>query len=246
MSICVRYYFFAIISFLPALVKADMYVVVVGIANYQHISRLNLSENDALTISRLYKTKTNNVITITGRYATRANIIKAMSDQYQRAKENDMIVFYFSGHGYKGGFCPYNMGRTCSNALSYQDIYAIFRHSKAKRKVIIADACMSGGLRQQPQTRNHSPEKSASNVLLFLSSRTKESSIENKRMKNGFFTAYLERGLRGGADINRDKRITAKELYSYVSKGVQALSKDKQHPVMWGNFEDNFIMMDWR
>ena len=64
-------------------------------------------------------------------------------------------------------------------------------------------------------------------------------------MSNGFFTAYLERGLRGAADANKDRDITAKELFVYVSNGVQKLSKGKQHPVMWGKFDDNMSILRW-
>lgn len=225
--------------------SAETYVVVVGIAHYQD-SRVNLllSENDAKSVAKIYKTRTKNVITMTGKYATRANIIKAMFDQFKRAKSGDMVVFFFSGHGYDGGFCPYDMGPKSKNALSYEDVYAIFRKSKATRKVVIADACMSGGLRKK--NLFHNSKRSKANVVMFLSSRTKEYSIEKRNMKNGFFTTYLERGLRGGADINKDRVVTAKEIFNFVSKEVKKISKNRQHPVMWGNFDDNFIMTDWR
>ena len=54
------------------------------------------------------------------------------------------------------------------------------------------------------------------------------------------------RSLKGGADTNRDRTITAKELYHAVSTGVRALSNEMQHPVMWGNFEDNMPVMVWK
>lgn len=245
MNMLRKLFLLCLVSVLTLMVNAETFVVAVGVANYKNISKLVLSENDAKTIAKLYKTKTRNVITMTGRYATRANIIKAMSDQFRRARKGDMVVLFFSGHGYEGGFCPYDMGHDYSNALNYDDIYAVFRKSNASRKVIIADACMSGGLRQEQRSGNSS-SPNASDVVMFLSSRTNEYSIENTRMDNGFFTEYLEKGLRGGADVNRDRVITAKELFNFVSKGVKDLSRNRQHPVMWGNFDDNFIMIDWR
>lgn len=223
--------------------RAETYVVAVGIANYQSISDLRLAENDAKVMAKMYKTRTKNVITITGRYATRANILKAMTDQFGRAKRGDMVVLFFSGHGYEKGFCPYDMGAGDRNALTYNDIYAVFRKSKATRKIVIADACMSGGLRKESHSSNHT---NSSDVVMFLSSRTKELSIESPRMQNGYFTTYLERGMRGGADTNKDKLVTAKEIYVFVSNGVKKISKDRQHPVMWGNFDDNLVMVDWR
>lgn len=118
-------------------VSAETYVVAVGIAHYQN-SRINLllPENDAKAVARIYKTRTQNVMTITGEYATRAQIIKALSDQFSKAKSGDMVVFFFFGHGYAGGFCPYDIGPKYKNALSYEEVYAIFRSCKATRKVI--------------------------------------------------------------------------------------------------------------
>lgn len=68
-------------------------------------------------------------------------------------------------------------------------------------------------------------EHEKSNVMLFLSSRDNETSIERKDMKNGFFTTCLVSALRGKADSNRDRTISAKELFKFVSDNVRALSK---------------------
>lgn len=226
------------------ILHAEVYVVAVGISTYKNISSLILPESDAKSIAALYQKKTKNVISITGKYATRGMVIKALNDQFSRAKKGDMVVFFFSGHGYESGFCPYDMGLKKENTLSYEDIYAVFKKSKATHKVILADACMSGGLRQETSD-SHVSSRKTSDVVLFLSSRTNEFSIENPKMKNGFFTTFLERGLRGGADKNKDRQITAKEIFTFVSEGVKKISKNHQHPVMWGKFDDNFVMMDW-
>lgn len=82
--------------------------------------------------------------------------------------------------------------------------------------------------------------------MLFLSSRSGETSIESPFMVNGFFTSFLLRGLRGGADTNHDRKITAKELFTFVHQGVVEKSDGRQHPVMWGQFDDHWVLMDWR
>jgi uncharacterized caspase-like protein len=61
----------------------------------------------------------------------------------------------------------------------------------------------------------------------------------------GFFTYALQHGLRGGADKNRDRIITAKELFDYVSEKVKKNSGNRQHPVMWGKFSDDMPVMKW-
>lgn len=223
--------------------KGDIYVVSVGIADYQTISDLTLPEKDAKSIAELYKTQTKNVILITGRYATKARILKSLKDQFSRAKEQDMIVFAFSGHGYPGGVCPYDMSAKDESGVSYREIRSILKQSRAKRKIVFADACFSGGIRNNTSHSHQSHQDSE--VLLFLSSRGGETSIESPFMVNGFFTTYLLRGLRGGADVDRNRKITAKELFQFVSQGVKERSKDQQHPVMWGRFDDDEVLMDW-
>ena len=79
--------------------------------------------------------------------------------------------------------------------------------------------------------------------MLFLSCRSNEKSIETPKMTNGFFTYALQHGLRGGADKNKDRIITAKELFDYVS--VKKESGNRQHPVMWGKFSNNMPVMKW-
>ena len=108
--------------------------------------------------------------------------------------------------------------------------------------MIFADSCFAGKLRDTRETRVASP---SIDVMLFLSSRHNEVSLESSGRKNGVFTACLIKCLKGGADLNRDRVITANELYCEVSRGVKALSRDKQHPVMWGNFDDNMTVMKW-
>lgn len=228
----------------PACCKTDIYVVAVGISDYKNISDLRLPEQDAKDIAKLYKTKTKHVILLTGRYATKARILQSLRDQFARADEDDMIVFSFSGHGYQGGVCPYDMSRDQSSGITYKEIRSILKQSRAQRKMIFADACFSGGIRGGSSSANINDKDSG--VLLFLSSRSGETSIESGMMKNGFFTAYLLRGLRGGADVDRNRVITAKELFSFVHNGVVEKSDGQQHPVMWGRFDDGMVLMDWR
>ncbi len=224
--------------------KGDIYVVAIGISNYQNLSDLRLPDKDAKDIAELYKTHTNYVILLTGKYATNVKIFQSLKDQFSRAKEEDTIIFSFSGHGYPGGICPFDMTRNGDKGISFREIHHILKQSRAKRKIIFADACFSGGIRTNTSTSNQA--QTEADVLLLLSSRSNEVSIEGPLMANGFFTTYLLRGLRGGADTDKNRLITAKELFQFVSQGVKKRSNDQQHPVMWGKFDDNYVIMNWK
>ena len=113
--------------------------------------------------------------------------------------------------------------------------------------MIFADACFSGKIRtNSSSSQSELSDAKKANVMLFLSSRSDETSIERRDMDNGFFTTYLQKGLRGGADTNKDRIITAKELFNYVHTNVVKISNGKQHPVMWGKFSDNMPVMSWK
>lgn len=223
-------------------VDADTYVVSVGIGNYGNpkVQKLMKTETDAKAIADFYKKGTKNVIVITGKYATKSQILNSIRSQFMRAKKDDKIVFFFSGHGYPGGFCPYDMTKL-EEGIKYSEVIDIMQRSKAKNKFIFADACYSGAIRKKESVSY----PSTGNILLFLSSRGNEYSEENPYIANGCFTKYLLRGLGGGADTNRDRRITAQELFNYVSEGVRSQTKDRQHPVMWGKFDDNLTIVEY-
>ena len=223
-------------------VQAETFVVCVGIGHYADpkVTDLAKTEKDAKAVADFYRKGTENVITITGKYATRKQILKSLRSQFGRAKEGDKIVFYFSGHGYPGGFCPYEMSKL-EEGLTYAEVIKVMAQSKARDKMIFADACNSGAIRQ---SKTSSKPKSG-NILMFLSSRSNEYSIESPLLANGYFTNYLLHGLGGKADANRDRAITAKELYDYVSAGVTRLTNNEQHPVMWGSFPDNLVIVKY-
>lgn len=232
---------------------AKTYLVSIGVSDYSHYPwrarSLRLPIHDAKTVADIYSINRQrrvsngsiDYVLLLDSLATKDRIIRAMNKIYRQAGEEDIVVFFFSGHGYNGGFCAYD------GDVDYTDIRNAMAKSKSRHKMIFADACRSGGLRGDRVRTEDSNDSTArrANVMLLLSSRTNENSIERYDMKNGFFTEYLRKGLSGNADVNRDRTITAKELFDFVSKGVADISNDKQHPVMWGNFEDSMPVMKW-
>jgi uncharacterized caspase-like protein len=226
-------------------VNARTYLVSVGIADYsgfpQKINNLRLTTKDAKTIVDLYAQNTSvDYSILLDNKATKSRILKAMKKVFDKASESDIVVFFFSGHGYPGGFCAYD------GKLGYDEVRKAMSKSKSKNKMMFVDACRSGGMRvDETAAQGAITEAKNANVLLFLSSRNDEDSLEQRNMQNGFFTTFLQKGLKGNADTNRNRIITAKELFDFVHKGVVQISKGRQHPVMWGNFNDDMIVMKW-
>lgn len=224
------------------------YVVSVGIADYKdpQINDLSCTENDVEIFNDVMKRHTREVYTLLGRNATHRNTLNTIRTVFSKATSKDAVILYFSGHGYPGGFCCYDMTMSMtSGGLSYTEIASLFKACKAGNKIVFADACFSGGLRREKKPESSISSIRNSEVMFFLSSRTNEVSQEMIGGPNGQFTRFLVRGLGGGADKDRNKKISARELYDFVHDGVTTATADKQHPVMWGHFNNSMTILDW-
>lgn len=235
--------------FIKAEVKAQQtYVVSVGVADYHYINDLTFTEADVTTFNQIMALHNATITSLTGAQATHANILKTVRSVFGKATPLDAIVFFFSGHGYEGGFCCYDMQPDSHlGGMTYQEMQILFRNCRAGRKMVFADACFSGGLAKQ-HTQLQVQAVSNSDVMFFLSSRLDETSLELPQGPNGLFTYFLAKGLCGEADKNRDRIINASEIYNYVSENVSQWASQvphNQHPTVWGNYDRTMPILDW-
>ena len=222
--------------------EGKLYAVIVGVSEYEDPqNNLSYSHRDAMEMKDLFLqlTPESSLRLLTNQRATRDNILRAANELFSRAQPKDMIVFYFSGHGGDGCFYGHD------KAFYFSALKEAFRQSKAERKVILADACYSGTLRTPASEEQIGNDSLGSDVLLFLSSRSDQTSQETIFIRNGAFTYFLLAGLKGGADVNRDKIVTAKELFLFVNPKVKERTNNAQVPVMWGRFDDDMVILDW-
>lgn len=226
--------------------ERKMFVFCVGVGDYAdpRIHDLTKPPHDADTIASLFKKQGNEVMVLKDEMATGKNIRRRMKEFYSRVKKNDVVVFFFSGHGIKSGFCAQDYFQSEGGALWYDDIKEIFHGIEAHGKIIMADACYSGKLRSKRDTTTVPMQlgDSKQQVMLFLSSRGEEVSYESPSMQNGYFTTYLVEALRGAADANGNGKVTAIELSNYVSAKLRQALGNQQHSVMWGRFNKGWIL----
>jgi len=222
---------------------ARTYLVSAGVNRYPAgIPDLHLCVNDAKAVNGIFKYNGDDNVCalLTDADATVSNVKMAMQYVFGQAGHGDAVILFFSGHGIPGAFC------CVDGYLFYTDILNILRQSRASYKMVMADACFSGKMRKSNKRQQQAFKKA--NVMLFLSSRSNETSLEGQALvgyRNGFFTTYLEKGLRGEADANRDHVITARELYDFVHENVVNATRKQQHPVMWGSFDRNMPVIKW-
>lgn len=234
---------------LPAL-----YAVVVGISDYAdpRVRDLKYSDEDAISFFNFLKSqKEKNVFRdvhiryLLNKEASLKEVRSALSDLID-ASEDDIVLFYFAGHGItdKGGD-PYlltydsNIDELYATALPMEEINSLLKRKIfSKRALIIADACHSGGIATNIRgsdvySRFYTLLKDTKGKAILTASRPQEYSEEKPSLRHGVFTYYLIQGLRGEAD--GDRIITLNELYDYVYDKVKGTTRGAQHPYLGGN-----------
>jgi hypothetical protein len=224
-----------------------IWALVVGVARYYHMPTLKYTDDDAYRMYAFLKSPEGGAIPddqiniLVDEVATRKNILASMHDLFSKADENDVIVLYLSGHGLKGSFIPFDFDGK-NNRVFYEEINDAFNKSQAKSKVCFADACFAGSLQNSKavasKLRNYYTllNNSSGGTAFFLSSKEQEESLEDRGLRQGIFSHFLIRGLKGEADSNKDKIVKVGELFDFVDSSVKRYTKYEQHPVLVGTY----------
>ena len=159
---------------------------------------------------------------------------------------DDVILTFVSSHGFllDGDFRlqgdDYSPARQRSTSVSFKNEVVNILEAIPCKKIIMIDACHSGGARANPSDINFEISKLnsiARGLTVLASSRGEEQSYEDALWQNGAFTASIIKGLRQAkADVDNNGIISMHELSLYVSREVAALVKTvknrSQNPVL--------------
>ena len=229
--------------------EIKIWAIVIGAARYSSMPTLKYTDDDAYQVYAFLKSPEggalpdNQIRLLIDEDATRNNILFAMRAVFTRADENDVILFYFSGHGIEGAFLPIDFDGI-NNTLQHSEIRDLLMASKAKHRIVLADACHSGGLlamktpiHLEVQKLYKAFEDSKGGTALLMSSKGEEYSLEDGGLRSGVFSHFMIRGLKGEADQNSDKIVNIQELYNYTYKQVKKYTASVQTPVLTGTFD---------
>jgi hypothetical protein len=231
--------------------EVKIWAVIVGIARYEHMPTLKYSDDDAYKIYAFLKSpeggalKDEQIKILIDEEATRNNILQALNQIFMRADENDVVMMYYSGHGLEGTFIPIDYDGF-SNLLKHDEVKEIINKSHAKYKICYLDACNSGSLLAAKGAFSNSLlyyydelEKANGGTAFIMSSKSKEFSLEDGGLHQGVFSHFLIDGLKGKADMNRDRIVTVKELFNYVYTNVRQYTGNVQTPMIAGDYDEN-------
>jgi uncharacterized caspase-like protein len=255
-------------------VRGQRWAVIIGISRYNdsNIPELRYASADAKafynwTVSAQGgKFPPSRVKLLTDEKATGKNIRTALFEWLKQALEEDVVVIYFAGHGSPNSpdtpenlyLLPYDTQYDSIAATGFPmwDIEtALKRFIKAKKVVVIADACHAGGVgnsfdiarRANKGVISINPiatsfqdlSQVGDGVCVISASDDKQFSQEGKSWGggHGVFTYHLLQGLEGEADYNNDTFITLGELIPYLSEQVRRDTKNAQSPTVAGKFD---------
>lgn len=130
--------------------KMKIWALVVGVADYAHAPKLNYTTKDAQRVYAFFRSVEGGAIPeqqiklLLDEEATAFNITNTAADLFEQADTNDLIIFYFAGHGINGSFLPYDYDEAGNRLLYHGLVNSLLKDSPAKYKLCIVDACHSG------------------------------------------------------------------------------------------------------
>ena len=232
-----------------------VWAVIIGVASYSHMPVLRYTDDDAYRMFAFLKSpeggalKDEQIRILIDEDATKANIQSTMTEVFSKAGDNDLVMLYFSGHGLKGSFLPIDFDGY-NNKLFHEEINEIFKTSPAKYKLCIADACHSGSLfamkggTVESTLSNYykSLAQAEAGTALIMSSKSNETSLESSGLRQGVFSHFLIRGLKGEADQDENEIVSVQELFDFISENVRAYTGMRQSPVIKGDYDSRMTV----
>jgi PKD repeat protein len=191
--------------------------------------RLLTDEGDPSTLPASVETKR----------ATLLNVREALGWLRRVASPDDLVLIFYSGHGYQSlddgtderdGVDEFFVladtleGAVEDTALRDDEFGRFLDRVASEHVIVFFDGCHSGGLaRSLPG--GHRPVRDVTDVfqdfalegrLVLSAAAESQEAYESTVLGHGVFTHFVLEGLRGSADRNGDRRVTAWELYEYL------------------------------
>lgn len=246
--------------------NGNTYALIIGISSYElnGIPRLDFAHRDAQEFARFLRSANGgnvpeeNIRLLLNEQANYASIYNSLNWLKDTCRKNDLVYFYFSGHGDVENQTIYKIGYLLAantprfnylgSAIRIEDVNNIantISTEKGARVIIITDACRSGNLAGKENRGNQlvgeQLMKAKKNEVRITSCGPDELSNEDERWAGGrgVFSYYLVKGLEGLADYSRDKMVTLDELKRYLQNSIatdplMAQKEHKQNPVITG------------
>lgn len=180
-------------------------------------------------------------------------IKRAIDNLFSQAEYDDLVLLYYSGHGYRGHDGRHYLiaedsqsDLILSSGIQDTFIHDAMKSSRAQHRVIILDCCFSGAFMPGRKGSIGEPllleELTGEGTVILASSNTIQHSFE-ETFHNSLFTRYLLHGINTGqADDDQDGLISIDELFKYVDQKVRNTRPDQSPLKATSNGEGEIII----
>lgn len=231
--------------------------VVVGIERYANVPAIGrASDNAAAWFQYFVRTRglpVENVTLLLDEDGTREDMEDAVARAARQVERGGTLWFVFIGHGAPAaeggdglliGYDAQQKARSlAARSVLQTELIAALERSPASSIRVFLDACFSGRTRGgeplvaglQPLVVTSTNVTSDPRTTVITAARGDEYAGPLPGANRPAFSYLALGALRGWADADADGRVTAGEVYAYVSRSIQAVVRDRrQRPTLVG------------
>jgi hypothetical protein len=192
---------------------------------------------------------------------TKANILVSLKAIADATEPDDLLLFYYSGHGDEVEGASYLVARDGrrlvlgDTAVPVSRIKEIIEAAPARAKVILLDACHSGadvggkGVRPMSAEFIRRVFEEAEGLAILASCKQGQLSYEWRENERSVFTHFLLEALRGKADQDEKGFVSVQDVSRHVTNGVKLWAsqrKASQTPTLQYTVAGDIILTNYR
>jgi uncharacterized caspase-like protein len=232
--------------------KPRLYLITIGINKYKNAKyNLNYAEADADGVDKAIKANSVGLFkeivpyTIRNDKAIKPNMLAALEDVKKKSLQQDVLIVYYAGHGVmtegaNGEFyiVPHDVLQLYGKddilkdkGISAGMLKQYAQEINAQKQVFILDACQSAGALETVAVRGAAEEKAiaqlarSTGTFWITATGSNQFATEFEKLGHGIFTYSLLEGINGAGDANNDKKLTVRELSTFIENKVPELSE---------------------
>ena len=232
----------AIRTVMPSSGGAQVYALSVGVSEYERISPLSRTDEDAQRVNAALRANgmlaPESAVLVDGD-ATLANFQRHLAEMTRAMDTDDTLLIFFSGHGEK----VENMTTESDGSAETIELFdqALYDYQLAEmldgfdgRVLLVIDACFAGGF-------NNVVDGRINRMGVFSSDEDTLSLVATGEKAGGYISDIFRRALEGGADMNADRAIEAGELSEYMRREFYRMVLDAPLQTDAEDFRDHQV-----
>ncbi len=232
--------------------KPKLYLLTIGVNAYKNNKyNLNYAQADADGVEKAVKQNSGSLFKEIVNYnirndkAVKTNILAALDDIKKKSLQQDVLLVYYAGHGVmtEGAnsefyIAPHDVTQLYGKddmlkdkGISATSLKQYAQEINAQKQVFILDACQSAGALETVAVRGAAEEKAiaqlarSTGTFWITATGSNQFATEFEKLGHGIFTYALLEGINGAADANADKKLTVRELSTFIENKVPELSE---------------------